>query len=686
MGISAYMNASSSTQEQIIRSNETLLEQVSIRFDQSLSAADSFSLTLSSTQSINDFMLAPLRQELSREDLIYSIWNQFRSPVIFRDSSQLINNYYLYNEPGDFVVGPYQGSLDPEQQYYQFFTYGDYSVKAWTEMLLFDAQSLLMPQAKAQFFDISGEYLLYLRHYFYNRTPIGTFVFYIDSSVLRQDLQALFDSGSTMVYFEDSDGNLLAYYDDQGQILSDLPEGTVIENSNIDGRKTLTTSASFSNGNIVTVIPRAVIAGNTATVLKPILLGLVAILLVGIVLAFTIIYLNNRPLVDTLRTLTPSYTSPRLFPNIIKEINQAATQIADTNYALTQTLDSQRDLLQSCVFNQLISGDFFDYRETDILLEHISMPVDHTFFRGVYILLSADETAENEDVNSEMLERSVYKRTIILELLRPYGEHIHFLTLESPYMMAFLYSYDRSDEEEMRAFFSRLYLAVQEEKHFSCTILVGLECTTLSTVSYSFRSARQLASSNNENWLRIASQSASQTCYDFSMADEQYLLTYTSAGDDDLVLERLRTIYERNQMLSLPFVWRNLLKNRMYVVLLKTGFNAKENENLFFHSDKVDLEEYFNLISQCFLKQCNTANEAAMTRSQEIDQEIVQYIQDNCCQYETTLTVVSLHFGMIEKNISHRIKAVTGQSFSVYLENLRISPRQSTFSRNGKNN
>ena len=240
-------------------------------------------------------------------------------------------------------------------------------------------------------------------------------------------------------------------------------------------------------------------------------------------------------------------------------------------------------------------------------------------------------------------------------------------------MLAFLYSYDHADEDTMRSFFSRLYLAVQEEKHFSCTILVGLECTTLSMVSFSFRSARQLASSNNENWLRIASQSANQACYDFSMADEQYLLTYTSAGQDGLVMERLRAIYERNQQLSLPFIWRNLLKNRLEVVLLKTGYDVSENENLFFHSDKVDLEEYFNLISQCFQKQCSTANEAAVTRSQQIDQEIVSYIQDNCCTYETTLTVVSLHFGMIEKNISRRIKAVTGQSFSVYLETLRIS-------------
>ena len=385
MGISAYMNAASTTQDQIIKSNETLLQQFSQRFDQSLSAADSFSLTLSSTQSINDFMLAPLRQELSREDLIYSIWNQFRSPVIFRDSSQLISNYYLYNDPGDFVVGPYQGSLDPEEQYDEFFAYGGYTAQDWTDMLHFKTQKLLMPQNKAQFFDISGEYMLYLRHYYYNRTAIGTFVFYIDSSVLRQDLQPLFDFGSTMIYFTDDRGALLAYFDDQNQTLSDLSSAATIDDLNIDENRTLITSTNFSNGKIVIVIPRAVISSNTAAVLKPILLGLIAILLVGVILAAVIIYLNNRPLVDTLRTLTPSYTSPRLFPNIIKDIHQAASQIAHTNYALTQSLDSQRNLLQSCVFNQLISGDFFDYRETDILLEHISLPIDHPYYRG-YIL------------------------------------------------------------------------------------------------------------------------------------------------------------------------------------------------------------------------------------------------------------------------------------------------------------
>lgn len=438
----------------------------------------------------------------------------------------------------------------------------------------------------------------------------------------------------------------------------------------LDGKNSLLFTyplASFGL-TVAAVIPQSSVISQTSHVLKPMLICVAVLTLIGLLLTFYHIRTTKRPLVRTMELLSSSGTS--IDRRTLGNLNQAVHQLVSSHNLLQNRLEEQRLELRAAVVASLESGETLENRELKMLLSHVGVQPEGERFRGVYLVLRGG----SDDLNAQELTRSDMIRALVMELLAPYAPQIIFLSLKDHNSFILLYAENDGDEVNMHTFFSKLYDGCHSLLGQEMTFFVGTECHKLCYLPHSLLAARQLMLMEEPStFLAIADKSKLPgDPYVYSDQHEKKLISLAHQSKEKELFALLDELYDANVQRNLSRFNRQLLYYRMVGTLSNMPQRPEIPEELTLSLDRLSMDEFFALLKKCYAAACLSNQERHTAYSEKLLSDIIAFLRENCTDPNLSLSSTAIHFGITEKYLSAFIHEKSGINFLSYVDQMRI--------------
>ena len=157
---------------------------------------------------------------------------------------------------------------------------------------------------------------------------------------------------------------------------------------------------------------------------------------------------------------------------------------------------------------------------------------------------------------------------------------------------------------------------------------------------------------------------------------EQRIESYTKLGDWNelkLLFNRLYINTIGNKDMSDQLRW--ILLNDLCATLIKLSMNLEININLK-PLDKAiyskDLDQYYKTLINEYKQICDIISKSKKSHNKRLKDDILKYINENFTNPDLSVTNLAQKFNLSEGYFSQFFKEQTGETFSHYLESLRI--------------
>jgi len=657
---------------QTANANRMVLEQIAVRLESSLNEANYYAYSVNRLASVQKLMLA--QRPLSAQN-VYNIREASGDISTFEDSNSLVEACQVYLSSSDILLEVGNAFLNIDRMYGKSFSYGDMTLQEWRSRILESRTgSAFYPAAPALAGGRKAPMMLYTRRLSHFSSPAGKVIFYLDAQAMQKLFEPLSSLSSGCALLMSSSGDVLISSTEvpasvTWEMLDQDPDSAFTE-ATIDGKRSLLFSHSLPAFGLraAAIIPYSAVISQTSQVLKPMLICVAVLTLIGLILTFYHIRTTKRPLVRIMELLSSNGSS--FDHKTLGNLNQAVHQLVSSHNLLQNRLEEQRLELRAAVVASLESGETLENRELKMLLSHVGVQPEGNRFRGVYLVLRGG----SEDLNVQELARTDMIRALVMELLAPYAPQIIFLSLKDHASFILLYAEDASSTTDMHTFFSTLYDACHSLLNQEMTFFVGTECRKLCYLPHSLLAARQLMlMEESSTFLAIADEShLPGDPYVYSDQHEKKLISLAHQAKETELYTLLDELYEANVQRNLSRFNRQLLYYRMVGTVSNMPQPPDMPEELTLSLDRLPMDEFFTLLKKCYAAACLSNQERHTAYSEKLLSDIIAFLHENCTDPNLSLSSTAIHFGITEKYLSSFIHEKSGINFLSYVDQMRI--------------
>lgn len=669
MCVASFFIAESVIEERTVEANFSSLQASVKQIETEYANLTSFTVSISQLPALQRVMTKNIASDAGES---YALRSAIEVLPTYQNS-RFVTRYYIYSDLNGFVVEPGRALIAPLEKYYAgMLAYGEYTYPQFLSEILmrpgaakfYPADTAYCEGAPARSilyaFDL---YLLMMRRY-------GKIVYYIDEKALLDMIRL-----QEVSYFciADKDGTTLASYSLDGQA-DQAPRLTAsqkgVAKTHLWGKEMLVLSYTSNalGWNFFAAIPRSVFFTDAANVLKPMLLGMLVLLLIGVFLTAVQIRNNRKPILQMLELLPVKGGSA--FSNGLWLLNSGVSQLLSDNREQNKLLAEQRLALRNAAALRLAMGEIDSEQQMEEELEAVGIRVGGESFRGIYLCWNEEEENQQQEYNYPLVQ----------EALRPFEKQLLFLTVSYSHRFLLLYQREEgTNEEELTRILSALYDTLHRLCHLDPLFFVGYETSHLRHISRSFESAQRLMEStpHDANWLYVAQRDSAWQGFVYSSTDEQRLIGLTNAGNAREVaalLEKLHGKYAACK--NITFLEYKLLYYRMVHTLLHFTPLLPVPDDLTHSLGMLSLDSFFSLLKAHYMALCAAAMENRKQHTSNLLGDVLRYIEEHYDQSSLCLASVAQNFGITEKYLSAFIKNNANIHFSTFLEGIRIRKAQ----------
>ncbi len=664
--------------QQTKKTNNMLLDQLSVRVDNSFGEANQFAYITNNMSNIQQLM--QYTPPLKAEDIM-NIRTTTNELMSFQDTNKLFAGYRIYLNSSDMVLEMGNCFINTAQLYDYCVKYNDLSFDEWKEQILLSNQgTTLYPAGTALFSGKEGRYLLYVRSLITRSRFSARELFYLDANRLDDLLMSLQDFSSSQVLLLSKDGEIL-YSTMDAYPLPNASELSIwlqakdqSELSWNDGKYfLLNRNLTSCNYFLVSITPFSVIYSKASSIIRSIVVFSILFILLGIIFTTICLRVNRKPLASALKVLMASQANDIKHTNGLSFFNQAVHQLISSQAQLKQRLDEQRVELRSAVVSSLEAGDTLDEQEIDLLLSHVGIEPDGNRFRGVYLHIT-DPT--NTGFSSNELEREDFKRALIKEILKPFEPVISLLSLKDYSTFILLYMPGEKSSVSLSEFFGTIYNVCSNINGLNVVFYIGPECSKLCYLPHSLYAARQVMQQSGEQYdryLNIIDEIPGKTnAYIYTDKHEQTLISLTMLGKEEEVCSLIKTIYEKNKEKQLSrFTWQ-LLFTRMVDTLNGLIGDDPLPDEMKYSLHKLQPDHFFKILQENYVHACKEYKILITNSANQKLESIKEYIRNYYNDPSLSLSTISSEFGITENYLSAFFREKAGMNLSTYIENLRL--------------
>jgi len=417
------------------------------------------------------------------------------------------------------------------------------------------------------------------------------------------------------------------------------------------------------------------------------LTGILAFILSFIYIVFTAFY-NSKPIRTVMEILKDSAGfGHNNGTNDTKSIERTLSQIIRNNKEMRDKLSQQLPILRESVIRKLLLGEFYSENEIESALLYSDISMNS----GSYVVVLMNIYGYNGKISPAILDEINMSRIIAENAIRTnFQNRLFFCNIDED-KMAIIICFASSKINGYKEYLqTNLQTVIDELKnHFNINVnfAIGEKCNCLMDISHSYIQAKTALESTfikqGEKVIWYSDITNEITGYYYPMDIELRLMRLVKMGEEKEVLKLLEDIYEQN--FSAGNLHNFEIKQLLYEMRgtlvklcsdLAKGSEEQDEETIIDMLNVLDMSssinEIYNSMRDLYKNLCRIINKRKKSNNTKLKIEIIEYIRENYTNPNLCLNDVASQFGLSEKYLSDFFKEQTGESFSSYVERLRM--------------
>lgn len=603
-------------------------------------------------------------------------------------SHQYLNVYVkdilLYFQKSDTILttrGVYHG----EEEYEQFFRYGEWSYEAWSAMMTQPGHTFHKPEVVR---GLSGSYETVAFSAPINlstgRQTSGAIVVYIDEAKIRELLLPLTRSTGGWAFAVNTESALMIATDTVGlplieaALTSDRRDGYIA----LDGERFFVTSAvsEYSRWEYFSIIPEGVFLQRLLYIRQTIWWITGLSLLAGALAALYLSYRNRRPIARLLREVAASGRSQRRKEEDEYEyILNTYKNVYNSHNDLKKIMDQQLPVLQTVFMEKAMRGEFKSEEEARTFAERAKLPLAGERFLWVVVRIGNYDGSITDAILQELEFNKFVLKNLANDLIRT--ACAHDLSEDAVAFLVHEPAEAAEREAKLESKLEKLCDFVTERFRMHVKMAAGSSQPRLADSwksYYEALGALDFAEPNRLTWSELLELTNE---YYYPLEIESKLVQTVKAGEESALESLLTHIFDgnfRQRKLSVESKQHLILemKGTAYKLAGHLRHNEAEAKAAFERSmDRLaadDAVSSFEALSDTFRELQAHHKQQRKDQGHEHIHYMMAYVERHFDDANLSLSTLSTHFSLTENYISFLFKDRTRNNFSFYLEHLRM--------------
>ncbi|MBO9605643.1 MAG: helix-turn-helix domain-containing protein [Paenibacillaceae bacterium] len=672
-----YHEAAAIVEQQSREAKLAVLEQARDIMDNYWNDMDETSIQLSFDPRLGALFHIPIPDHSS--PLQFDLWDYFkdlRARAAISDS--LGNSFFLVVRTGDLVFSKDQLSGSTREFYRDVFHYEGIPYEAWYDDLFRKSRFRAIYPARQAYIDGRPTSVIT----YVTSLPLGSgvdnqavivFTVEVERIIRLFKLDEQPDSGAFAIL----DGSGVPITGNAG---ANFPVAIDVsgashgyQHARVDGRDRLFVYAksAYNNFTYVASLPMAEVMSKVNHIRNIATSVTLVSLIVGILISLLLASRQSKP---------------------FRELAAAFARLQGSNRHMQHALARQENALKNVFIERLFKGEFEDSAHMKAMLVYVGLDIRGRTYTAAVIHIYRQAHA----LNTEILEELSLLRAVFEETVRQHIGTSGLLQIMKENELAVLLLSDQTDPDaaaaEAEALFAAAAGAIKDRYLIAPIIGIGEAYSELLDVQYSFQEARSAAQhisacgEDKRTIARYSHISKVDVGYYYPTEIEIRLMNVVKAGNVAELYPLVRHLRDEN------FVSRNLpgkisgfLLNDLQATVMKLQNELSATERATEEADSAELRDLasamptdgldkpFQAVFLQLLRLCQAVDKNKKSRNTRLLDNIVAYIGERFQDPSLSCYAVASHFNVSESYLSQFFKEQSGETFSSYVEQLRLS-------------
>lgn len=531
----------------------------------------------------------------------------------------------------------------------------------------------------------------------HSNNPDAVILIFIDDIKIRQWVESLEQLNQGSVYIFDSNQEMMLS-SQRGEMprfdFHKMQEKTGLYYERRDGEKYAVSyiQSSQYDWTYVTVIPESLFSEKLSYINKTTVICISISLALGLFMAMILVRKQYKPVHSILRSLTKTDVEKSTDRNEWNLIEKALEDTLNENEVSKQRLHRQHKAIQSHLIERLMKGRMEKNYALDDLLHSLQIKFTSEYFLVSVIYVEDYQfhygAYDLDEANKWELVRFIISN-IMGEILEASCSQI---MVEIDDMLVCLINLQNEENkginQEKEDIISKIYEAQHFiNKHFMIQFTISLSCLHQSmegipeAYEEALRAMEYKFLIGNSKVIQYESFKEAESQYYYSLEQEQQLLNYVKAGD-----------YANAEALIVEVIDRFATGKTTSIEMLKcfmfdiTSTIIKAFDEIRINQEKWVLDQVINDLMNCrtliemkqhilalLQKMTDFIHEKKGSRSEELKENILQYVYENYKNADMSVSMIADHFNKDAVYISKYFKELNGEGILDVISKTRIS-------------
>ncbi|MEK0315699.1 helix-turn-helix domain-containing protein [Cohnella sp. 56] len=622
----------------------------------------------------------------------------------YKIGNRLVREAFVYLNKGAFISS-FHPTADVASFYGKLLQFGDLTYEQWRQSMLEDYRyAAYFPESSVMANGTRSRVITYVQS-----IPIGALNTYkgavvvlLDAREVQAMLAGAVPPGEGWAYIAKSDGSIVTGFGNPSpeQLREAVPaSGRGYEEKTIDGVRMIVmrTTPGANGWQYVAAIPQSVIADSVAYIKRMYVYTMIVTVIAGLLIAVAFSYTSSRPIMNLLRKLRSGFGESAANAPLRSAwdyLDGTITELIAERANLKRDLNRQVDIVKATFLERLLRGGFTKEPDIEAMRAYLDLDLEGDRFVAAVIGISG---AEATTLTPDLLQRLDLAKLIVQEKfsgllpaslkIYPLDERrsVLLIGMNEGDVQAFRHELETAAEHALEA------LAESLGEGVGLAVGVGKPCEHLIRIRNSFDEALQALEASEQSGKPSSGQSTlafygdirqEQDIYYYPTDVETRLMNLVKAGDENEVRRIVDELRERNSgetkldpemIAQLAFEMRGTAVKLRKAVGAADPSQAEELEPMM--DDLIghrSADPLFERAETLFAALSAIAQERLPGQKDHWREKILTIMHDRFDRDDLSLTTLATELGIKEKYVSQLFKEQIGESFTQYLERLRM--------------
>ena len=668
--------------------NLAILEQAIQVVDTRLSEINLMAMQLASNPKVTYFKMI---EDTDSGDTYYKIWELKKEFAPYYVKYNFITEMYIYFHKSNLLVST-TTSYPVDTFYGKYMEYEEMDYYTFKKEILDKVHNnTILPSLPVTVSGWKQNIITYLQ-----TLPIGYNESFMDANIIilinEDQITRLLDmalkGNESYIYISDIEGNIITSISSSNRQIEPLDMNFTqqmgFEETKINGQSFIVSymRSSYNNWVYVVVSPSSEIMHKVDYIKHITVMFAILAFTIGVLGAVFFTYRNSKPIRKIVSMLYDFFGDP-VVQNEYTYLEGSIAELIHTNQDLQSAMEKHMPILRDTLFDKLLKGEFTSLSEIHTSFENIGIKLEGELFQVIFVGLKGFKNYIHSDILKEL---EVSKIVIKNSIQKHFGNNCVY-QIDKNESIILLVKFDSKSKEEFRSFLEENCIKVYEENlhHHKLSVNFSVSgvhsnltdiylCYNEALLAYEYREFMD----EEPLMFWFGQLPGKHQKYYYTIEFEARLISHLKSGKHEEVDKALKSLYHENfEKRILSQDMKKALLYELYGTIVKLLDQFDFPEEAVAAIQKLDLdddyERIYNQLTHCYNDICLWFYNQRQNQNSKLIQKIISYISESYSNPDFSLSAAAMKFNISEAYLSVFFKDNTGDTFSAFLENVRMN-------------